>query len=75
MVAEGMGKNKMPAYLRLVCLLIFCAGMLPGAFLSAAPARGNNYQFSDKPLKEGIELPNWFKLSFLELYDDLDDVK
>ena len=30
-------------------------------------------QFNDQPLTEDIVLPDWFKLSFLELRDDLDE--
>lgn len=30
-------------------------------------------EFVDKPLKEPITLPDWFKLSFLDLYDDIDE--
>lgn len=33
----------------------------------------NDYVFDDKPLKDDIILPDWFKLSFLELHDDLSD--
>lgn len=33
----------------------------------------NDYVFDDKPLKELIIHPAWFKLSFLELHDDLSD--
>lgn len=30
-------------------------------------------QFIDQPLEESIVLPDWFKLSFLDLYDDIDE--
>jgi thioredoxin-related protein len=33
----------------------------------------SDYVFDDKPLKEKIILPEWFKLSYLELHDDLTD--
>jgi thioredoxin-related protein len=32
-------------------------------------------EFDDTPLKQDIILPGWFKLSFLELYEDLKDAK
>lgn len=32
-------------------------------------------KFIDKPLGEPIILPNWFKLSFLDLLDDVEDAK
>lgn len=30
-------------------------------------------RFVDKPLEEPITLPDWFKLSFLDIYDDIDE--
>ena len=32
-------------------------------------------QFIDQPLEEPIILPSWFKLSFLDLFDDIEDAK
>ncbi|MDH5184047.1 MAG: thioredoxin fold domain-containing protein [Gammaproteobacteria bacterium] len=32
-------------------------------------------EFIDKPLEEPIILPKWFKLSFLDLFDDVEDAK
>lgn len=46
--------------------------------LLSAPDAGradddNPYTVDDRPLEESIPLPDWFKLSFLELHDDLAD--
>jgi thioredoxin-related protein len=44
------------------------------ASLLWAPARAvetGTSGFNDKPLQEALVLPDWFKLSFLELHDDL----
>lgn len=41
---------------------LFPAGMATGA---------SEYVFDDKPLDEQIILPEWFKLSYLDLHDDL----
>ncbi|MDY6978933.1 MAG: thioredoxin fold domain-containing protein [Pseudomonadota bacterium] len=30
-------------------------------------------RFIDKPLEEPVSVPDWFKLSFLDLYDDIDE--
>jgi thioredoxin-related protein len=56
---------------------------LPGAFFllfmlfafapSGAIGADDELMFDDKPLEEPIIQPEWFKLSFLELHDDLQD--
>jgi thioredoxin-related protein len=33
------------------------------------------FKFNDTPLNYDLELPDWFKLSFLELNDDVDDAR
>lgn len=50
--------------------------LVVATFLTLPPeTRGaNDYAFDDKPLEELIIHPVWFKLSFLELHDDLSDV-
>ncbi len=47
---------------------------LAGLLANPIETRGaNDYVFDDKPLDELIIHPAWFKLSFLELHDDLSD--
>lgn len=41
------------------------------AWTPAGAAGPGSSGFSDKPLGEALVLPDWFKLSFLELHDDL----
>jgi thioredoxin-related protein len=38
-----------------------------------AAEQTDEFAFDDKPLEEPIVHPEWFKLSFLELFDDLQD--
>lgn len=38
-------------------------------------AKDDNYSFSDQPLDEALSLPDWFKLSFLEISDDIEEAK
>jgi thioredoxin-related protein len=57
--------------LRRYCLLpILVSALLAQASVSHA---ASEYVFDDKPLTEKIILPEWFKLSYLELHDDLTD--
>ncbi|MDH5483753.1 MAG: thioredoxin fold domain-containing protein [Gammaproteobacteria bacterium] len=47
----------------IICLMLFaCSG-----------TNANQLQFDDLPLKETLELPPWFNLSFLDLQDSLDE--
>ena len=58
----------------ILILSLFCS--LPG--WSAALDREESdfdadaFEFEDKRLKRELHLPEWFKLSFLDLQDDLD---
>jgi thioredoxin-related protein len=42
---------------------------------AAAVAGGDFLDFDDQPLQEPLEFPDWFKLSFLDLREDLHDVQ
>ena len=51
-------------------ILLFCL------FLNTGFAANENWEvepFDDQTLSEKIELPKWFKLSFLDLQDDIDE--
>lgn len=50
-------------------LLYMIVAFAPSGVLGANDA----FSFDDKPLEEPIVHPEWFKLSFLELHDDLQD--
>lgn len=49
------------------CLVLFSAG------ISLSYAEAKNEAFDDRPLDEPLILPDWFKSSFLELGEDLQD--
>ena len=46
-----------------------CPGRAVGAADESVPV------FGDRPLQEPVELPDWFKLSFLDLLDDLQEAR
>lgn len=55
---------------RLLCLLfIICSAF------NVHAASNDDYSFSDQPLDEALSLPGWFKLSFLEIADDIAEAK
>lgn len=62
-------------------LFQFCAYGVVAAYLLTADgvyaddSAASFIEFDDTPLKQDIILPSWFKLSFLELRDDLEDAK
>ncbi len=67
--------SEFPAKFRLLSglfglLLLFCH-----AGIAASHDDPNNPGFDDQPLKDDIVLPDWFKMSFLELKDDLSDAR
>ena len=55
-----------------ILLLSICFSLLA---ISTVQAEEEIPQFIDKPLEEPIILPKWFKLSFLDLLDDVEDAK
>jgi len=69
--------------LRICYWVFFIAAMqLSLAAQAAEPASAKTsdvdnkfFNFNDTPLDYDLELPDWFKLSFLELNDDVDDAK
>lgn len=53
--------------------VLFCLSLLLTFSLQAAPA--SLQHFDDRPLAEELSLPDWFKLSFLDIREDIDDAK
>ncbi len=54
----------------------FFAGLLLLLLAQASPgASPEEPGFDDSPLREAISLPDWFKMSFLELQEDLADAR
>ena len=62
--------SSITARVRLALVLLCTMGML--LLIKPVPAQ-DVPQFIDQPLEEAIVLPDWFKLSFLDLYDDIDE--
>ena len=50
-------------------LLLFCLTGVSQLFAQTKEIS----RFIDEPLEEPISVPDWFKLSFLDLYDDIDE--
>jgi len=66
---------QLPRFLILIgCLLMLCCTP-PGA-LAAAPDEKDDFpQFDDQPLTQPLEFPDWFKLSFLDLREDIEEAR
>lgn len=62
------------AVTRLLTVGIWGLLLAAGSVLAAAPAETDVYGFDDFPLKEPLEYPDWFKKSFLDLQEDLEEV-
>lgn len=56
-------------------LLVLMAFSLYESVVCADDSAAEFIEFDDTPLKQDLILPDWFKLSFLELSDDLNDVR
>jgi thioredoxin-related protein len=54
-----------------VGILLLCWAMLPLTLLAAEEFP----EFDDQPLEEPLGYPDWFKLSFLDLREDLEEVR
>ena len=59
-------------------VLVFLVGIMSGFY--SAPAISDDsaaefIEFDDQPLAQDLVLPDWFKLSFLELQTDLDEAR
>lgn len=52
-------------------LLIYVIFLMGVGYAQRATARQDEVGFPDQPLLEPLELPGWFKLSFLDFRDDL----
>ena len=57
-------------HLVLAVFLSCCASLAAGTEL---PADDDFLQFDDRPLEEPLSFPDWFKISFLDLQEDLDE--
>ncbi|MBD3670425.1 MAG: thioredoxin fold domain-containing protein [Gammaproteobacteria bacterium] len=55
---------------KLACL---CLAAVSQCLVQPALSAQEVPQFIDTPLEEPLVLPDWFKLSFLDLYDDIDE--
>ena len=53
--------------------IIFLLGMLISGSSYALNPQKDPLVFDDTPLREALELPDWFKLSFLDLQESLDE--
>ena len=53
----------------------FSISIFYSVLLSADESAADFIEFDDRPLEQDLVLPSWFKLSFLEIYNDLADAK
>jgi len=58
--------------LRVVLAVFLCCGTVL-AVGEELPADADFLQFDDRPLEEPLSFPDWFKISFLDLQEDLDE--
>jgi thioredoxin-related protein len=58
---------------RRLAIIIFCTLISYQLNTSYANQQSNALAFDDSPLADELELPNWFKLSFLDLQESLDE--
>jgi len=56
-----------------ICFLLLVCWLAAAAPLHAADDDATTLSFDDAPLEEAFEHPEWFKLSFLNLRDDLQE--
>lgn len=78
--AQGHGPGRFtPALVgvgmtRLLMVFLLLAGCV--FLVEAAEGEHDDFQpFDDRPLEEPLDFPDWFKLSFLDLQDDLKEVR
>lgn len=69
-----------PCFVRYIFkLLVFAALIFSMAAIQAAPHGEDSasmfIEFDDTPLAQDLILPSWFKLSFLELRNDIEDLR
>ena len=62
------------AAVRPLAMGIYAMLLAAGCALAAETAETDVFGFDDFPLKEPIEHPDWFKMSFLDLQEDLEEV-
>jgi len=67
----------MKRWLSLILTLLICNPLIATTAVAAssdeqAELDFDSLEFEDRPLQQALHLPDWFKLSFLDLRDDLD---
>ncbi|VAX12095.1 thioredoxin SoxW [hydrothermal vent metagenome] len=67
--------SEFPAKFYFINTLFGIMLLLSNACIAASHDNPNDPGFDDQPLKEDIVLPDWFKMSFLELKDDISDAR
>lgn len=65
----------MPTGRLLTSCFIWLVVCLPGMVTATTPDADEFFSFDDQPLDEPLEFPGWFKLSFLDLRDDIREVR
>jgi thioredoxin-related protein len=55
--------------------LVLVLGVLGAAAAAAQPPDDAFFDFDDQPLAEPLEFPDWFKLSFLDLREDIAEAR
>ena len=59
----------------LISCLIWLVVSMPGTVTAETPETDGFFSFDDQPLEEALEFPDWFKLSFLDLREDIRDAR
>ena len=59
---------------RLLCILGLALLICPVGIASVVTYDNGFVEFDDAPLKEPLAFPDWFKLSFLDLREDVKEV-
>ena len=63
-------------YSRTILMLLTVLLLLPAGYLRATVTYDNGFvEFDDAPLEEPLSFPEWFKLSFLDLREDVREVR
>ncbi|NOZ37257.1 MAG: thioredoxin fold domain-containing protein, partial [Gammaproteobacteria bacterium] len=67
--------SEFPAKFHIISSLFGLLLLFSNTSIAASLDNPNDPGFDDSPLKEDVVLPDWFKMSFLELKDDLSDAR
>ena len=75
-VRLATGMYRCPVAVLTGCVLLLVALCLRGVIAAGVPEGGEDYfQFDDQPLEEPLSFPDWFKLSFLDLREDVHEAR